>query len=168
MPSQWVLVGCQRICPLVLQLRGYSVYEQNGRNILRAAIRLGETDRSQRRESMGQNGEKHSPKKKEMKAINEFQKWLDRKPAGPKPKKRLPRVTKKRAKQLREYSVRAAAFKRANPHCQSCGKRTRDVHHTLGRGPNLLNESSWMALCRPCHRWCHENPGDARAKGWIK
>ncbi len=97
-----------------------------------------------------------------------FSEWLARTPAGPKPKRPLRRRTPERAKQERQYNKQAAAFKLAHPYCESCGNRTRDVHHTAGRVANLLNESTWMALCRRCHRWCHDNPGDARRLGWLK
>ncbi len=49
--------------------------------------------------------------------------WLARKPKGPAPKRPLPRVTPKRAKQNREYSVKRKAFLLAHPYCQIALKR---------------------------------------------
>lgn len=48
----------------------------------------------------------------------DLQTWLNRRPAGPKPKRPLPRATKKRAKQLREYAKRRKLFLEAHPICQ--------------------------------------------------
>ncbi len=119
--------------------------------------------------------------------------WLKRKPAGPKPKRPLPRVTKKRAKQLREYSIRSKAFLIRHPYCQAFmedrGHKedevkmhggfapggfgqvpfSTEVHHREGRiGEKLLDESTWMAVCNDVHMWIHANPSAARAKGWLK
>ncbi len=61
--------------------------------------------------------------------------WLQRKPAGPKPKKALPRVTKKRAKQLREYRVLADEYLRENPVCEVWLKENgweKRGHHAYG------------------------------------
>jgi hypothetical protein len=47
--------------------------------------------------------------------------------------------------------------------------RSTEVHHTAGRiGKNYLNQSTWMAVCRENHRWIHDHPSEARAKGYLK
>lgn len=105
----------------------------------------------------------------------------------------LARVSKKRAKALREYAKKRKAFLAAHPFCQvriavfgltenfviwAEGKmpnwaggwmpRATEVHHKAGRsGKNFLDESTWMAVSREGHRWLHNNPREARARGWI-
>ncbi len=69
------------------------------------------------------------------------------------------------------YKVRVLAFKKANPNCKRCGvsweNAILDCHHVHGRGINYLNEETWVSLCRACHRWVHDNPGEARAAGLL-
>ncbi len=116
--------------------------------------------------------------------------WLQRKPAGPKPKRPLPRVTKKRAKQLREYSKRRKAFLEAHPICQVWLKensvtettvsvamllliypqapRSTEVHHRgKRRGEALLDESLWLACCQKNHERIEQNKSWARANGFL-
>lgn len=82
---------------------------------------------------------------------------------------RIRSISPKKRAQLEEYSPKARAFKKARPTCEVCRKRpTRDVHHTKGRlGPNLLDEATWLAVCRCCHDWIHNNPGEARRRGLL-
>lgn len=43
-----------------------------------------------------------------------------------------------------------------------------DVHHSRGRrGPLLTATQHWIALCRVCHRFVHDNPSWARAQGLL-
>ncbi len=96
--------------------------------------------------------------------------WLKRGDKPKKVRKPLPRVTPKRAKQNREYSVRRKAFLLAHPYCmaQCFGSRSCDVHHKAGRlGGNFLNESTWIAVCRSCHDYIHTHPKEARALGLL-
>lgn len=101
-----------------------------------------------------------------------LQDWLNRKPAGPKPRKRIPTVSAKRAVDNKVYRCRKAVFLKAHPICQwpvgaGCGCSPVDLHHKAGRGKNFLNESTWLALCRPCHNWVHRNPSKARELGLL-
>lgn len=117
-----------------------------------------------------------------------LQQWLDRKPAGKKPKRPLPRVTKKRAKQLREYSKRREEYLKLHPICQCClkkagivesqtsvfmtilagGPKSVEIHHAAGRiGEKLNDETHWFATCRPCHEKIHRDPKWARANGFL-
>ena len=94
-------------------------------------------------------------------------------PARPKPKKKrkwLRRVALKKAAKNRLYNFRAKRFKAEHPICEICGHRkTQDVHHTRGRHfGNLLEELTWLALCRTCHRYVHDHPKESRAKGWLR
>lgn len=97
-----------------------------------------------------------------------LEQWLSRKPAGPKPKKRLRKVAKRNIVICRQYSAAAKRFKKAHPRCEICGGITIDVHHKEGRGENLLKVETWMSVCRQCHVWIHNNPSIARAKGFLK
>ena len=89
-----------------------------------------------------------------------------REPA-PKKRKRMRRVSRKRAKELRLYTPLRRAFLATRPICERCGKASTDVHHRFGRGPNFLNVSTWAASCNPCNLWAKDNPVAARTEGWI-
>lgn len=78
--------------------------------------------------------------------------------------------SKKRAKEEREYSVKAKAFKLANPDCaarlKGCTGGTTDIHHQGGRsGEMLLDEFYWLPVCRSCHSWIELNPKAAKGLG---
>jgi hypothetical protein len=80
----------------------------------------------------------------------------------------LRRVSAKRLKELAVYSARRKAFLRTYFICWVCHfRRSREIHHREGRGRNYLEESTWMAVCKPCHRRIHRNPAWARAKGFL-
>ncbi len=107
--------------------------------------------------------------------------WLARKPKGSAPKRPLPRVTPKRAKQNREYSVRRKAFLETFMVCNAgimfehfktpnkdCTMLATDVHHMKGRlGGNFLDESTWLPVCRSCHNRIHAQGNIARALGLL-
>lgn len=105
--------------------------------------------------------------------------------------KRTPirRVSKKRAKQLREYTKLRNEFLALHPICQVWLKEngieettenvfllmlrnapaSTEIHHMNRRnGARLNDESEWLAVCRGCHQWIHNNPRAARAAGWLK
>jgi hypothetical protein len=53
--------------------------------------------------------------------------------------------------------------------CSYAAHGAEDVHHKRGRrGGNLMNESTWMAVCRTAHRWIHDNPKAATERGWLE
>lgn len=127
-----------------------------------------------------------------MKTLSE---WLDRKPAGKKPRKRLPAVSARRKREGKLYLTKREAFIAAHPFCQVFIARLElveaaviqfnghyidvfgllrrapvatEVHHKSGRyGGNYLNESTWLAVCRDAHEWIHNNPSLARARGML-
>ena len=80
------------------------------------------------------------------------------------------RRSKKRAGQERIYTTLRQRFIGANPVCMRCDtKRATDIHHRAGRTGQKLNDTTeWLALCRTCHTWIHEHPGQARAAGLLK
>lgn len=59
-------------------------------------------------------------------------------------------------------------FLRANPFCAICGTDyATEVHHKAGRLPSVFfDQSLWLALCSPCHRWVTEHPAAAVQQGW--
>lgn len=114
-----------------------------------------------------------------------FSEWLERKPAGPKPKKRLPKKTPRRAKADREYSVRRKQFLSGVIFCQAydainlhlyrndyeywlkhcppvCPIATQ-VHHTKKPKCKYLNdETTWLAVSFWSHQWIEDHKKTAR------
>jgi hypothetical protein len=88
----------------------------------------------------------------------------------------LPRVSDKRAKEERIYSVARELFLTHHPNCGVvipgiCTGRATDVHHTYSgkdRARFYLDQTTWFAVDRPCHDWIHKNPADARKLGYLK
>lgn len=86
-----------------------------------------------------------------------------------KPKSIAP-VSEKRRVAMDEYSKKRAAFLALYPICQAklvgCTATTTDVHHKAGRvGDNYLKVSTWLAVCRNCHKFIEENPESAKELG---
>lgn len=83
-----------------------------------------------------------------------------RKQAKLKPKP-IPKESKKRAKENREYSVKAKAFKDGKEcalKLKGCTGKATEVHHQKSgykRAESLLDESTWTALCHNCHVLTH-------------
>lgn len=51
----------------------------------------------------------------------------------------------------------------------ACAGRASEVHHVAGRdGHRLLDESSWLAICGPCHRFVTTEPELARLLGLAR
>jgi hypothetical protein len=94
-----------------------------------------------------------------------------RRPVKPKPKRKpIPKVSGKRAKDNRKYSVLRKEFLKANPECEArlknCRGEATDVHHRAGRiGENLLDTETWLAVCRPCHLWIESHPVASKQLG---
>ena len=80
------------------------------------------------------------------------------------------RISAKRQTSLQEYSSKRQVFLARLPKCEACKKKnSTEVHHKNKRiGKNFLDETTWCALCHPCHVWVHENPSKARAIGLLK
>ena len=93
----------------------------------------------------------------------DFVSWLNRKPAGPSPKKPLPRVTKKRAKENRQYNARVKVWLTEHPVCEVWCKENGfkwvapGIYHSLvdGKqypGVGLIYAFEWLA---PRATQCH-------------
>lgn len=90
--------------------------------------------------------------------------------SGPiKRKTPLRRVSKKRRVSSAVYFDKRRKFLRALDICQVCNKaNSQEVHHKRGRyGSAYLDEHTWLAVCRPCHRGIHENPSESRKLGLL-
>jgi hypothetical protein len=80
----------------------------------------------------------------------------------------LRRVSKKRAKQNREYSRLREEFLKTKPICDCCGGRATEIHHKRGRFQKRLLEQDYFApLCHACHMKAHANPKWAYSVGLM-
>lgn len=121
--------------------------------------------------------------------------WLQRKPAGPKPKKPLKRTTKprpmspKRQRESRVYTQKRKAFLAAHPKCMAWPRilehvaskpgglatlpymadfSSTEIHHMKKPKCKYLNdESTWLAVCRWSHEWIENNKSIARQLGLL-
>ena len=83
----------------------------------------------------------------------------------------LKRVSSKRARQLKAYSLLRAAFLKVNERCgfPLCEAFATEVHHINKRHGERLNVTEdWVGLCSHHHRWVHDNPSQARNWGLLK
>ncbi len=100
-----------------------------------------------------------------------FSDWLNRKPAGKKARKRIPKVSKKRGVQLGEYAAVKRMHLREHPTCQispiiraagftvRCRGRAKFIHHVRGKiGKLLCDRSHFLSSCDgECHpEWIHQ------------
>lgn len=99
-----------------------------------------------------------------------------------KPRKPIPKVSKKRAVENAKYTVQKIVFmsKPENKICPVTGQPTTDVHHVMKRigfadewarinnVPLLLDERYWLAVSREGHDWIHTNPKEAKELGYLK
>ena len=51
-------------------------------------------------------------------------------------------------------------------HLGGCGTYATDIHHKSGRGEYMLDQSTYMAVCRNCHQWIELNPTEAKKLGF--
>lgn len=85
-----------------------------------------------------------------------------------KPKKSIKKVSDKRQVENKMYMEVRAEYMKDNPVCEICGSRQVELHHKKGRiGKLLFDIRYFMTVCREDHRYIHENPKEARKKGWL-
>jgi len=78
------------------------------------------------------------------------------------------KVSLKRQEQNKQYKIVRDKFMLDNPRCERCKGRSTENHHKNGRnGLRLLDVDYFMAVCRDCHRYIHNNPKESREKGWL-
>lgn len=54
------------------------------------------------------------------------------------------------------------------PDCTHCDPELLTVHHKRGRGPYLLDTTTWLAACMSCHRYIEDHPEIAKENGWSE
>lgn len=90
------------------------------------------------------------------------------------PLRRRVRLKPRSAKRIAQAPARAALVARVlseRPVCEVCGQeRSTALHEPLMRssGGSILEEANTVAICWKCHRWIHDNPKEATAKGLLK
>lgn len=79
------------------------------------------------------------------------------------------RTSKKRTQQTKEYNKKRAEYLHNTPLCERCGPQfATEVHHKAGRnGERLIDSRYFMAVCRSCHEYIHNNPNESYKKGWL-
>jgi len=97
--------------------------------------------------------------------------------------KRTPirRVSKKRMRDMREYSKLRKEFLEKHVNCQAwpvirCHLKmhglppppSTEVHHKAKRGKNYLNTDTWLAVCRASHEWIENHKNVARQLGLLE
>lgn len=89
-----------------------------------------------------------------------------RRPKQKKLRKPVRKVSKKRAKENRKYSVLRKQFledKMCEAGLEGCTEVADQVHHMSGRvGKNFLDTSTWLGVCPSCHKQIEERPAMAK------
>ena len=82
-------------------------------------------------------------------------------------------MSKKRAKLQPKYLKLRNIYLQANPDCEvklkGCTGQSEDIHHSKGRGKNLLDVTTFIAVCRNCHDYIHFKmpKQEARERGFY-
>ena len=83
--------------------------------------------------------------------------------------KPIPKISSKKAKLDKVYSVLREQFIKQHPVCQAnlngCTLSATDIHHTKGRGEYYLDSPNWITVCRACHNHIELNPTEAKILG---
>ena len=83
-------------------------------------------------------------------------------------KERPNKVSDKTKRLNKTYLVLRETFLNGK-RCPVTNERATEIHHTNGREYERLNDvKNWLAVSRKGHRWIHDNPKEAREKGWLK
>lgn len=79
------------------------------------------------------------------------------------------RVSKRRAKENKQYTEVRKQYLTEHPRCQVCSNaKASDIHHRRGRWKSRLTEVAYfIAVCRPCHERIHHNPAWAYEVGLL-
>ena len=90
-----------------------------------------------------------------------------------KPMKNIPKVSEKRKIEDLKYRVLRIEFlgKKENQICPITKWPATEIHHTYcgkDRAKYYLDTSTWIAVSRDGHNWIHDNPKEARDKGFLK
>ena len=100
--------------------------------------------------------------------------WQHRATLKPKAKKEYKKrtiapISDKMRKIVIAYSELRKSFLSRKKKCEAkvngCTGESTDVHHKRGRGKYHLDERTFLAVCRNCHRWIEEHPKEAKQLG---
>lgn len=88
------------------------------------------------------------------------------------PKPAVKKVSTKHKADIQAYGERVKVWKLENPKCKAncneyCTKETDDCQHLRGRGKYLMDESTWLPVCRSCHTYIGDHSKEAYEKGWA-
>lgn len=88
--------------------------------------------------------------------------WKDRS------RTRISPVSKKRARQNRDYSDDRGIFLQKHCICPVTGERTTQIHHSAKRVAEWLNlKRYWIALSSKAHAWVEDNKTEAEQAGLM-
>jgi len=78
---------------------------------------------------------------------------------------KINKFSKKMVKLNSEYSKLRKVHLDTYPMCQAkiynCFLKATEIHHMKGRGKYHNDTSTWLSVCRNCHRWIEEHPKEA-------
>lgn len=103
----------------------------------------------------------------------ERQAQQEKKSNASKPKKAIPKFSKKREIENAKYTVLRIEFlgKKENKICPITKYPATEIHHTYcgkDRAKYYLDTTTWIAVSRDGHNWIHDNPKEAREQGFLK
>ena len=91
------------------------------------------------------------------------------------PKKEVYKIPKRSVKEkevMKELKKLYPIYLKENPICainsKVCTKKATCIHHTKGRGKNVLNAEDWLPSCTKCNLFIEENHKWAHEKGFKK
>ncbi len=86
--------------------------------------------------------------------------------------KEIKKVSTRQQKLNVAYKVLRGQFMKAHPKCeanlQGCKIKSTECHHVRGRGQYYLDDTTYLALCGPCHKWINEHNEAASEMGFCK
>lgn len=89
--------------------------------------------------------------------------------------KAIKKISTRQQKLNAAYSAQRKVFFHGHPYCEAmiyedaenmCTGFATDVHHKKGRGEYILDERTWLAVCRNCHHFIETHPEWAKEKGF--
>jgi hypothetical protein len=98
----------------------------------------------------------------------------NRKPPVPseKPRQPISRQKRKTMDGKAVYNTLRDIWLEQNPDCAICQGPATEVHHivsgTAGRARSLLNQNTWLSVCRPCHEQAEGAPYEIELMAKIK
>lgn len=86
--------------------------------------------------------------------------------------KPIAKVAPKRKEENKEYKEVSKRYLAKNPGCEAhissgCTGLSAEIHHKRKRNSkdDRINESNFLAVCRPCHLWIESHPKQAKELG---